>query len=122
MARMVRKQILLDDDLEAEVERRAAEAGISQGELIRRTLRGALQSVSDERRSEAHERLMAMVREWQASAPPLESGAEPPADRGWTREELYEDDEGFPRGIGNDHPLRHEHRRLHGGHQGAAED
>ncbi len=40
MARMVRKQIVLDPELERELERKAEELGVSQSEVVRRALSG----------------------------------------------------------------------------------
>lgn len=121
MARMVRKQILLDEELEAVVEVRAAKAGISQGELIRRTLRDALLG-EQERRQAAAERLMAMIDEWQQAHPPARDPDEVTHDRGWTREELYEDEDGHPWGFRTGSARGRERTDLSVGREGSGQE
>jgi hypothetical protein len=89
MVRMVRKQILIEADLDAELERASAEQGVSQGEFVRRALRDAIDGDSA-RRHEAFERLMAGAETWRAGT--ATAGESVSAGRSWTREQLYERD------------------------------
>jgi metal-responsive CopG/Arc/MetJ family transcriptional regulator len=84
MSRMVRKQILVDDDLERSLETVAALEGISQGELIRRALREALS-----RREAEQERQKAW--DWlEGSMEARAAEVSVPGGRDWTREDLHD--------------------------------
>lgn len=87
---MVRKQILLDRELELELGRRSADLGISQGEFIRRTLRDSLTGPLARQR-EAKMALDALLEQHLATASPPEAVVG--GDRGWTRDGLYADDD-----------------------------
>jgi predicted DNA-binding protein len=93
MSRMVRKQILLDEETDSRLEALAAERGVSQSELVRE----ALASLMDEakvvaERDAAWERLVAGWRRASEEARRrADRGDTVPADRGWTRDELYDD-------------------------------
>ena len=82
MARMVRKQIVLDPQLEREVAAKAQALGISQSDLIRRAIEAMLRPGSDARDA-AWQRVRAS---WEESAR-LGVGS---GGRKWTREEIHE--------------------------------
>ena len=98
MARMVRKQILIDEELERALVERATEQGVSQGELVRRTLHEGLLGDEALRKAAWQRVLKAMddAIEWSKThpyeGPPVEG-------RGWTRDDLYDDDDGNPWGF-----------------------
>jgi hypothetical protein len=86
VARMVRKQIVIDAEREKLLETMAAEAGVSQSEVIRRAIDAlATQSATEAMRDAAFERLMRSFRD----APDL-GLTDSEGRRTWTRESLHE--------------------------------
>jgi hypothetical protein len=87
MARMSRKQIVIDAERDAELGRLAEEWGVSQSEVIRRAIDGLVERAArDERRRDAHRLLMAEF----GVAPDL-GLTDATGARTWTREDLYGD-------------------------------
>ena len=84
MARMVRKQVYLEDGQNARLKRRAAELGVTEAELIRRALErlGQIPGLPPDPRAWAEARAV-IVRRLGLEAP--QTG------RAWTREELYDE-------------------------------
>ncbi|MHB1135382.1 MAG: ribbon-helix-helix protein, CopG family [Coriobacteriia bacterium] len=84
MARMVRKQIVIDPDQERALEARAKALGVSQSALIREAIDSLLKDAEEQvRRQEAW---AAIENEWRrADREGWGSGG-----RTWTREELHE--------------------------------
>lgn len=93
MSRMVRKQILLDEETDSRLEALAAERGVSQSELVREALGGLMEEANAAaERDAAWERLEAGWRRVGEEARRRAERGEPvPAERGWTRDELYDD-------------------------------
>lgn len=87
MARMVRKQIVLDPKQEKALAERAAVFGVSQSELIRRAIDRLLEETDREYRMKVWEQIEACM--WSSKA---SSGG-----RKWTREEIHERGTGFDR-------------------------
>lgn len=92
MARMIRKQIVIDAEREATLERLAAERGVSQSEVIRQAIDEMVageeaRRVDVERQREAAEWLDAFFE----SVRPTGTTLNPDGTRNWTREELYEE-------------------------------
>ena len=86
MARMIRKQVYIEPEQEELLKRRSRELGISEAELIRRGIEQVAQGVgSPPRDKQAWEEELAFIKERAARMHAL--GRE----RGWTREELYEE-------------------------------
>jgi post-segregation antitoxin (ccd killing protein) len=84
MARMVRKQIVIEPEQERALEAHARARGVSQSALIRQAIDSLLeQAEEEERRREAWEAIEEMWR--RADAEGWGSGG-----RTWTREELHE--------------------------------
>jgi hypothetical protein len=84
MARMVRKQIVIEPEQERALEAHARACGVSQSALIRQAIDSLLeQAEEEERRREAWEAIEEMWR--RADAEGWGSGG-----RTWTREELHE--------------------------------
>ena len=84
MARMVRKQIVIDPEQERALEAHAKALGVSQSALIRRAIDSLLRDAEEQvRRQEAWEAIEEMWR--RAEAEGWGSGG-----RTWTREELHE--------------------------------
>ena len=86
MGRMIRKQIVIDAERDAQLVRLAEDLGVSQSEVIRLAIEGMVARAQEEAtRERAHRELMEMFR----NAPDLgltdENGR-----RTWTREELHE--------------------------------
>ncbi len=99
MARMVRKQIVLDAELERELAARAEVLGVSQSEVVRRAVSRYLKPSGDaSRRLRAFEDLQAM---WEESER-LRVGS---GGARWTREEIHE----------RPGAARHEHPGVRGG-------
>ncbi|MDI6900621.1 MAG: ribbon-helix-helix protein, CopG family [Anaerosomatales bacterium] len=85
MARMVRKQLNIEYELDRALAEQAEKLGISQSELVRQALERFL-TESDEERRRAHvQRLREM---WTDSDD--RRGTSGSADDGWTREEIHE--------------------------------
>jgi len=82
MARMVRKQLYMDDRLDHELAQAAERMGVSQAEVVRRALGAYMTTGSVEGESVAMRRLQ----EWWAEVDALGIGG----GRDWTREELHE--------------------------------
>jgi predicted DNA-binding protein len=83
MARMVRKQIYMDEELEARLKRRARLFGMTESEVIRRGLDAFLNGRGDETLEADIERLDRM---W-AESDRRGVGSD---GRKWTREEIHE--------------------------------
>ncbi|MDO8879481.1 MAG: ribbon-helix-helix protein, CopG family [Coriobacteriia bacterium] len=84
MARMVRKQIVIDPEQERALEARAKALGVSQSALVRQAIDSLLQDAEEqERRLQAWERLRAGSE--RAARDGIGSGG-----LGWNREELHE--------------------------------
>ncbi len=91
MARMIRKQIVIDAEREELLARLAKERGASQSELIRRAIDEMIAAEreseeKEQRRAAAHARLMAFFEEGLPLGTVDEDG-----NRTWTRESLYEE-------------------------------
>ena len=86
MARMVRKQIVIDPEQERALEAHARALGVSQSALIRQAIERLLgDAVEEQQRREAWE---AIEEGWrQADQAGIGSGS---GGRTWTREELHE--------------------------------
>lgn len=82
MARMVRKQICIDDETDARLEALAKELGMSQGAVVRMALRRELGAAD---RHAAWKRSLERLEAWGALGP-VEGG------RTWTREDAYDDE------------------------------
>ena len=86
MARMIRKQIVIDADRDALVSRIAEQRGTSQSEVIRMAIDALMEDIrSSNERERAHSELMEMFR----NAPDL-GVTDEHGRRTWTRAELYE--------------------------------
>lgn len=90
MARMIRKQIVIDAEREALLERLAAERGVSQSEIIRQAIDEMVaaeeqRTAEARRRQEAAEWLDAFFEQGLPLGTVDDNGA-----RTWTRESLYE--------------------------------
>ncbi|MBF4509276.1 MAG: ribbon-helix-helix protein, CopG family [Aeromicrobium sp.] len=86
MARMVRKQIVIDPEQERALEAHAQALGVSQSALIRQAIDALLEDAAEqERRREAWEAIEEGWRE--AERRGIGSGS---GGRAWTREELHE--------------------------------
>lgn len=83
MAGMVRRQIYLRPEQDEALKRRARELGISESELIRRSIDQVQPAVPGAEREAAKQRLEALWKE-RAALPSNGEG------RTWTREELYD--------------------------------
>jgi len=85
MARMIRKQIYIEERQEESLKARATAEGVSESELIRRALDHVIEEQEEEeRRKRAWEDFEAVVRERMAMDVPQ-------TGRSWTRDELYEE-------------------------------
>lgn len=96
MARMIRKQIVIDAEREQLLARLAKERGVSQSEIIRMAIDEMIDAAEsreadEKRREEAHQWLMAYFEEGESLGLHDENGK-----RTWTRKSLY-GDRGFPR-------------------------
>jgi len=89
---MVRKQILLDAETDTRLEALAAERGVSQSELVRESLAGLMEQARvTAERDAAWERLEAAWRRASEEAVRrADRGEGVPAQRGWTRDDLYD--------------------------------
>ena len=83
MARMVRKQLYIDDEQEAALKRLASDRGVTEAELVRDALARYLDDVERAEADAAWERIMAFSRERAALGPA-------PGKRDWTREDIYD--------------------------------
>ncbi len=88
MARMIRKQIVIDAERDGQLTRMAEQLGVSQSEVVRLAIDGLVaRAQADVVREEAHQWLLERFR----NAPDLgltdENGR-----RTWTREELHDRD------------------------------
>ncbi len=87
MGRMIRKQVYIEPEHEERLKRRAQQWGVTESELIRRGIehvtRAPRQPVKDE---QAWQDFLAFARS-RAELPIAGTGG----DRGWTREDLYDD-------------------------------
>jgi hypothetical protein len=85
MARMVRKQIYMDAELDRALSARAAARGVTQAEIVREALTRMLVGGADDARAASVARLEVMWAEAQAMGVGSLTG-----ERTWTREELHE--------------------------------
>jgi len=108
MARMVRKQICIDDELDRALAEKARRLGVSQGEVVRAALRRDIEGIGDAVLEQGWQRVKQIFDERAAMGPV-------PGGRTWTRDDLYDDDDGFPRGIGRGHSMRQQPSDLRGG-------
>jgi len=84
MSRMVRKQIVMEPELERELAARARVLGVSQSALVRDAIDQYLhEGVTELERKRAWEQALDMMRR----AEELETGS---GGRKWTREEIHE--------------------------------
>jgi len=94
MARMVRKQICIDAELDRALAEKARQLGVSQGEVVRTALRRDIEGSKEAAAEVAWRRVLDSMDGARAAGP---SG---PVDesrgRGWTREDLYDNDDGSP--------------------------
>ncbi|HEX9094133.1 MAG TPA: ribbon-helix-helix protein, CopG family [Coriobacteriia bacterium] len=87
MARMIRKQIVIDVERDAALARLAAQRGVSQSELIRQAVDELVTSADEEyRRRKAHAELIEMFKNAPNRGLTDENGK-----RTWKREDLYGD-------------------------------
>lgn len=86
MARMVRKQLYIDDTQDQALAAEAERLGITQAEIVRRAIDAWLNDTSRESRRAAWKRAQAIMREIRAQGP-VE-----PLPRRWERGELHERD------------------------------
>ncbi len=85
MARMVRKQVYIEPEQEALLKRRAHELGVTEADLIRRSIGSIGLAASAQPRDR---------QAWQEELRFISERARLQAlgrERGWTREELYEE-------------------------------
>jgi hypothetical protein len=89
MARMVRKQICIDEELDHALAEEARRLGVSQGEVVRTALRRDMESSKRAVASAAWRRALDSMDGLLALGPsrPADEGGE----RDWTREDLYDD-------------------------------
>lgn len=92
MARMIRKQIVIDAEREAVLERLSKERGVSQSEVIRQAI-DEMVAAEEHRAAEAMRSRKAA--EWLDAffrdAHPPGTTVNADGTRNWTREELYEE-------------------------------
>ena len=87
MGRMIRKQVYIEPEQNALLKRRARELGLTESEIIRQAIEGALNGAYQRARAiAAWDAALAVARE-RANLPDAGSGG----PRGWTREELYDE-------------------------------
>jgi hypothetical protein len=87
MARMVRKQVYIEEEQDALLKERARELGVTESEVIRQAIEETLSEASKRARAiAAWESALAVARE-RAKLPEAGTGG----PRGWTREELYDE-------------------------------
>ncbi len=86
MGKMIRKQIYLEPEQDELLKQEARKSGLSEAELIRRAIDEVVKrSIRRERAIQAWEREEEFIRKHRMFDVPQTT------DRGWTREELYED-------------------------------
>ncbi len=97
MPRMVRKQICIDEELDQALAERARSLGVSQGAVVRAALRRDIEGSQDAELKAAWTRVLGSMERLLAAGPsgPTNEGQ----GRGWTREDLYDNDDGSPRGF-----------------------
>jgi hypothetical protein len=100
MARMVRKQICIDDDIDRALAEKARTLGVSQGEVVRGALRRDLEGAGDPALETAY-LWIDHILEARAAEGPL------PGSRTWTRDEAHDDDSGAARGTRHAGSARH---------------
>lgn len=86
---MIRKQVYIEARQEEALKRKARELSLSEADLIRRGidgLDGTRGGAAGDR--EAWTAALSIMRRRAARAEPL---AKPPANRGWTRDDLYDE-------------------------------
>mgnify|MGYP006988475697 CR=1 FL=1 len=84
MTTKVRKQIYLDPIQEIQLKRISSATGLSEEEIIRRSLNSRLNTLSDRPRDlSAWERELAFIEKWIAEGPVT-------GGRTWKREDLYD--------------------------------
>jgi predicted ATP-grasp superfamily ATP-dependent carboligase len=87
MTRMVRKQVYITPEDDELLKRRARELEVTESEVIRRAIEQAVRTADKRQRD---------IRAWEESVAFMRSRAKLPiagigGDRGWTREELYDE-------------------------------
>ncbi|NTU71253.1 MAG: ribbon-helix-helix protein, CopG family [Coriobacteriia bacterium] len=85
MARMVRKQLYLDEATDRRLAQRAALLGVSQAQLVRIAVDRYLEDGVHRTRDEGHRRLLSAIDEIQALGP-----VDGTTERSWRREDLYD--------------------------------
>jgi len=86
VARMVRKQLYIDDETDRRLVERAKRLGVSQAKLVRIAVDRYLEGSEERMRTQAGEELMAAIREIAELGPVPGGGGE----RSWKREDLYD--------------------------------
>lgn len=86
VARMVRKQLYLDEAIDRRLAQRAELLGVSQAQLVRVAVDRYLDGGQDQTRTEAWVRLRAAIEKIQ-SLGPVPGGGQ---GRSWKREDLYD--------------------------------
>ena len=89
MARMVRKQIYITKDQDATLKRVAAERGQTEAEVVRACLEGL--TSGDEEPAAERIRVLDEFMERMRHRAELYHDVPPMNERGWTRDEIYED-------------------------------
>jgi hypothetical protein len=85
MTTMVRKQVYIEPQQEAQLKQRAAETGMSEAEIIRRAIDSWLKDEARRLRAEqAWGKARALMEERYTQGPA-------PGGRTWTRDELYDE-------------------------------
>jgi hypothetical protein len=85
MTTMVRKQVYIEPQQEAQLKQRAAETGMSEAEIIRRAIDSWLKDeVRRLRAKQAWEKARSLMEERYTRGPV-------PGGRTWTRDELYDE-------------------------------
>lgn len=87
MAQMIRKQVYIEKEQDAMLKRMAKRRGVTEAEIIRQAIERQLHATQSRRRDlSAWEEEKAFIRSRMKLKVPQRKG-----DRGWTREELYEE-------------------------------
>lgn len=94
---MIRKQLYLEQAQDEALKRRASQLGVSEAEIVRRSLDNTL-GLSPKQTSLAKQALEAFL----AKAEQLAASSEGTSEFRFDRSSLYEDDERFERWTGNE--------------------
>lgn len=84
MGRMVRKQVYIEPEQDELLKRLSKELGVSEAELVRRSIDSLVEPGEETARRQALRELIAFMRE-RATMKVPQTG------RGWTRDELYDE-------------------------------